>query len=380
MNALETASGGIMCAFAICGVLYCVIAVLLVARFMAAVRPRTSALPSVTIIKPLHGAPPGLLQSLESFCRQDYGGVWQIVFGVQDPGDPAIPVVRELRRRNPTLDIAMVVNARLHGVNRKTSNLINIAARAKHEILILSDADIRVKPDYLHTVVAALSRKDVGVVSCLYVGEAGTSLWSKLSAMAINYQFLPSAVLGKSIGLAQPCFGSTIGIRAQVLREIGGFEALADHLADDYEIGRAVRARGYKIAMPPIVVSHLCTEATARELFDHELRWGFTVRRIDFPGYIGSIVTHPLPLAVIGGALLGFPPPVLWLAAAALLVRIALRLCIDSATGARAGYWWLMPTRDMLSFIVFIASFTVSTVGWHGRRFRVDRDGVLSHT
>ncbi len=364
---------------AVCGGLYSLLAAGLVARFMARPRPVGAAFPAVTLIKPLHGAPAGLAAALESFCRQDYPGAVQIVFGVHDAQDPAIAVVRDLQRRHPGLDIDLVIDSRLYGINRKVSNLINIAERARHGVLVMSDADILVGPGYLRDVVGALGREGVGAVSCLYVGAGGADRCSRLSAMAINYQFLPSVALGKALGLARPCFGSTIAMNAEVLTEIGGFEAFADHLADDYEIGRAVRARGYGVAVPPLAVSHLCTEAGAGELIGHELRWMRTVRQIDPAGYAGSAITHPLPLALIGAALLGLPRWGLVLIFTIVGARIAAKFIVDAATGARAGPWWLIPARDVLSFGVFLASFAVNTVGWQGHRFRVERDGVLVH-
>ena len=366
-----------LCALAVCGGLYSLLAAGLVARFMARPRPVGAAFPPVSLIKPLHGAPAGLAGALESFCRQDYPGAVQMVFGVQDDRDPAIAVVRDLQRRHPSLDIDLVIDSRLHGTNRKVSNLINIAARARHEVLVLSDADIHVGPRYLRDVAGALGGAGVGAASCLYVGAGGADRWSTLSAMAIDYQFLPSVALGRALGMARPCFGSTIAMTASVLREIGGFEAFADRLADDYEIGRAVRARGYAVAVPPLAVSHLCTEASAGELIGHELRWNRTVRQIDPAGYVGSAITHPLPLAAIGAALLGLPPWALVLIFTIVGARIAAKFIVDAATGARAGPWWLIPARDVLSFGVFLASFTVNTVGWQGHRFRVERDGVL---
>jgi ceramide glucosyltransferase len=245
---------------------------------------------------------------------------------------------------------------------------------------VLSDADIWVERDYVRRVVAALGAPGVGAVSCLYLGEGRQGLWSRLSAMAIDYHFLPGAVMGKALGLAQPCFGSTIALTRTVLDEIGGFAAFADHLADDYEIGRAVRARGYRIAIPPMTVSHHCAEASGRELLGHELRWGRTVRQIDPLGYAGSLITYPLPLALTAAALAGLP---LWsgaLVVVTLASRVLLKVCVDAATGGRAGPIWLMPVRDVLSFGVFLASFAVNTVGWQGRRFRVGPDGVLLHT
>jgi ceramide glucosyltransferase len=362
------------------GALYTVLAAAVALGVLNRARRANDALPDVTIVKPLKGADAGLRDALERFCQQDYPGRLQIVFGVHDGADPAIAVVRALQRDHPEMDIDLVVDSRLHGTNRKASNLVNIVGKARHEVLILSDADILVDPTYVQTVVAALSEPGVGLVSCLYVGQDAGGLWSRLSAMAINYQFTPGAILGKALGLAQPCFGSTIAIRAEVLSSIGGFAAFVDHLADDYEIGRAVRRLGLRIAMPPMLVSHLCNEAGAGEFLRREIRCGRTVRQIDPLGYAGSVVTYPLPLALIGAALLGPSPAMLALVGMVLTMRVAFKLCIDVATDARAGAWWLVPVSDLLSFGVFVASFAVNSVGWRGARFRVSREGALIHS
>jgi ceramide glucosyltransferase len=198
--------------------------------------------------------------------------------------------------------------------------------------------------------------------------------------MAINYRFLPSAILGKAARLAEPCFGATIAIRAETLGRVGGFAAFTDHLADDYEIGRAVRALGLRIAIPPMTVAHLCDERTFGDLVRRDLRWGRTVRQIDPLGYAGSVITHPLALMLIAAALIGPSWLTLGMTAAVLAARIAFKLIIDAATGKPAGAWWLIPVVDVLSFALFVASFAVNRVGWHGTRFRVSRKGALLHT
>ncbi|MGH7025637.1 MAG: bacteriohopanetetrol glucosamine biosynthesis glycosyltransferase HpnI [Caulobacteraceae bacterium] len=362
------------------GALYTLLAALATLGALKRAKRAQAATPDVTIIKPLRGAPAGLRDTLERFCQQDYGGRIQILFGVHDGADPAIDVVRELQRAYPGLDIDLLVDPRIHGANLKASNLINIADAAQHDVLVLSDSDIIVDPSYVETVVAALAEPGVGLVSCLYVGQERSSIWSRLSAMAINYQFIPGAILGKAMGLAQPCFGSTIAIRSDVLAKIGGFAAFADHLADDYEVGRSVRQLGLKIAMPPMIVSHICDETRAGDLIGRELRWGRTVRQISPLGYAGSLITYPLPLTLIAAALLGPSPLMLALVGTVLVMRVAFKFCIDAATGARAGRWWLIPFSDVLAFGLFVASFGVNSVGWHGSRFRVSREGALLHS
>ena len=349
-------------------------------RRRLAPRPRPpNATPSVTLIKPLHGAAPSLAANLASFAAQDYAGQVQRLCGVADAADPAAVIA-------PASGAEVVVSPVVGGANRKVANLINLAPAIRGDVVVLSDADIRVAPGYLNAVVAALEQDGVGAVTCLYTGtglEAGApgAGWARLAAMDIDYRFLPNAAFGIALRLAKPCFGSTIAMRRETLAAIGGFEAFAEVLADDYEIGRAVRRLGLTIAIPPITVTHVCGERTARELIAHELRWARTIRRIDPAGHLGSVVTHPLPLAAVGAALaMAGGLNVAWTVGLLVVVlagRLTQKAIIDRATGANAGPAWLLPARDVLSFAIFLASFMGDTVVWGGRRYRVDRDGVL---
>jgi ceramide glucosyltransferase len=195
--------------------------------------------------------------------------------------------------------------------------------------------------------------------------------------MAIEYGFLPSVVLGLAAGLARPCFGSTIALRREVLERIGGFEAFADHLADDNAIGEAVRNLGYKVAIPTMTVTHLCAERSLRELLVHEIRWARTIRSVTGSGFAGTVVTHPLPFALLGAAVLGPSWPAVGAVMAVLVCRFLLGFLVDQALKGKTAGWWLMPLRDMLSFFVFCASFFVGSVTWRGRRFHVGADGML---
>jgi len=361
------------------GGFYALYAAYAVSRFFtsSSSRRRTSS-PTISILKPLKNAEPGLRQALESFCRQDYDGPVQIVCGVLDRNDPAIEVVQTLQAERPELDLVLVIDDTAGGANLKISNLIHIARAARHDVLVVSDCDISVPSDYLSRVVAALEQPGIGVATSLYVGQGRRGLWSQLSAMGINYQFLPNVAVGYSLGLAEPCMGSTIALTTQTLARIGGFESLRDHLADDFQLGRAVCALGEHIALPPMVVGHGCDEKDAGELISHELRWNRTIRLIDGAGYFGSIITHAFPLALIGAALGGFSEVSLALVVAILISRLILKLRIDAVTGAKAGSLWLVPVRDVLSFAIFLASLTGSTVTWRGIRYRVGSDGILS--
>jgi ceramide glucosyltransferase len=236
-----------------------------------------------------------------------------------------------------------------------------------------------VTPDYLSRVIAALGEPGIGAVTCLYYGVALTGIWARLCALVFNAQFLPSVVVGLALGLARPCFGSTLALRSATLADIGGFKSFADCLADDYAIGAALRAHGCKIAIPPFAVAHICTQRSLRELWRHELRWARTVRSIDPVGYAGSIVSHALPWALIA-ALAGVGTPALLaaigIAIAAVACRMALLRRVERAYALPPQAYWLVPACDLLSFAVFVFSFLSWEVSWKGRRFRMVAGGA----
>jgi ceramide glucosyltransferase len=362
-------------AVAVVGCGYLIAAAILVRCFT---RDRASSTavgaPAVTILKPLHGDEPGLFDNLRSFCTQDYRGDIQIVFGVQDPRDGATAVVERLRKLQPDRDVDLVIDTSAHGVNRKVSNLVNMAPRIRHELIVLADSDMRVEPDYLSRVIAALDRPGIGAVTCLYYGLAITGTWASLGALLINAHFLPSVVVGLAFGRARPCFGSTIALRREALAEIGGFKPFTDCLADDYAIGAALRSRGYTIAIPPFAIAHICTETSLRDLWRHQLRWARTVRSIDPCGYAGSLVTHALPWALIA-ALLGAGSaaalPAVLIAMAAIACRMALLRQVEHAYALPPQTYGLLPACDLLSFAVFVISFLTWEVSWKGRRLRM---------
>jgi ceramide glucosyltransferase len=330
---------------------------------------------AVTVLKPLHGDEPGLYENLETLCRQDHAGPVQIVFGVASPDDPAVGVVERLRRAYPASDIELVIDARVAGSNPKVANLINMSGRMAHDVVVIADSDIRVTPDYLSQVVAGLERLG-GAVTCPYVGIAGGGMWSQLSRLAIDGHFLPGVIVGVRFNLSRPCFGSTIALSRTSLDAIGGFAAIADCLADDYALGEAVARRGEPVSVLAYAVGHVCNESSFAELWRHELRWATTIRSIDPWGYLGSGVTHALPLALIAWGLGGGLSAAL-LAVAALACRAALLTTIGRLYRVPPHSYWLLPLRDLLSFAVFVAGFFVRDLSWKGRRYRLLSEGTL---
>ncbi|MFN3075813.1 MAG: bacteriohopanetetrol glucosamine biosynthesis glycosyltransferase HpnI [Alphaproteobacteria bacterium] len=360
------------------GVAYLVVAAWAVAGF-ARERSRCPApdrRPPVTILKPVCGDEPGLYENLLSFCTQDYPQV-QVLFGVRDPKDTAVATVRRIQATLPEADISLVVDPRLHGANYKVSNLINMMAVARHPILVVADSDMHVGMGYLDAVVAALLSPGVGAVTCLYTGRSTGNLWSTLGAAWINIGFLPSVLVGRIVGGVDGCFGATMALERTRLEEIGGFEALKDHLADDYALGVAVRRLGLKVVLAPCIPDHLVTESDGRELFLHELRWSRTIAAIAPVSFAASVVTHPVVLCILALAFLGFSPLALTVLAVALGGRFITQRWICRTLGLERFPAWLIVPRDILSFVTLVGAFSGRSVTWRGREFRIGRDGLL---
>jgi ceramide glucosyltransferase len=375
MDGLVLWTGNLCVAAATIGCLYALIAAALALRFGQRKLSQQTPQPSVTILKPLCGREPDLFARLLAFAHQQYDGPVQIVLGTQDRADPAIDAVKALQAACPDVALDLVIDPRGWGTNRKVSNLINMSAQARNDIVVLSDSDIEVGPTYLADVVAELQKPGVGAVTCLYHGIGGAGLWSHLSAMSINNYFLPNVVVARSLGLAQPCFGATIALRRETLEEIGGFQTFADTLADDYAVGEAVRATGCDVAIPAFSVGHVCFERSPSELLRHQMRQSRTIRSIDPVGYAGAIITHPFALALIG-TLLGSPLGLL-IAAIAVVCRTAQTMAVEHAFGLPRQQYWLVPFRDMMAFTTFVSGFFGTTVSWRGSRYRVLADGSV---
>jgi len=373
VHALGIALAGL----AICGAIYTTVAAHAVEWLLRTTARSTESYPAVSILKPLKGAEPRLQENLRTFCRQDYPADVQIIFGVQDPGDPASKIVRDLAQDELSARPDFVADASEHGNNRKVSNLINMMSAAKHEVLIVSDSDIAVPTEWLRAVVSSLGEPGVGAVTCLYLGRPASGLWSQLSAMGITYHFLPNATFGAGFGMAHPCSGATIAFRRETLARMGGFKRFADELADDYEMGRAVRQLGLKIAIPPMLVMHTCAEQSFRQWFTHELRWTRTIRMIDPLGYLGSAVTQPIPLALLATLFMGFETISLAGLIAAFVSRLFLKWRMDTMVNESAGPAALLPVRDILWFAVFILSYMGTGVSWRGSQLDSKRRAAL---
>jgi len=369
---------GLLEACVLAGCAYYLVATLGVVRFLR--RPALVDLPrpAASVLRPLCGEDPGLYENLRAAADQAYPQ-FEIICGVQDPDDPAIPVVERLKRDCPQVPIALAVDRRAHGCNLKVGNLLNMLPLARHELLVMVDSDMRVPADFLAAVSSALADPAVGLVTSLYRGRpADRGLWSHLAAAHINYGFLPQAVVGERVRPGEGCFGASIAMTRSTLAAIGGLEAFADTLGEDHAMGAAVRRLGKRIAVSPLPIDDWLSESSLGELWRHELRWALTIRGIAPWGYLGSVVTHPLAFALLALPAGHFGIVPLAGVAVALLARFAMVRAVNRALGLPSMPLWLVPVRDLISFGVFVASFGTRTVAWRNRRFRVDRRGQLS--
>jgi ceramide glucosyltransferase len=277
-------------------------------------------------------------------------------------------VVQAVIARHPALDVKLVVDPRVHGSNLKVSNLVNMAAAARHPWLVLADSDIAVAPDYLERVTAPLGDPQVGIVTCLYTGRAVGGFWSRVGALFIDSWFAPSVAVASRGGSSDFGFGATIALRAGVLRMIGGFEALNDRLADDFRLGQLTRRRGLATVLSEVVVSTDVDEERLSALWRRERRWMQTIRSLNAPGYAFCFITFTVPMLALGLWLA--PAPWNWtLAAAGLLARLRLHWRARPGLPGLA----LAPLRDGLLLLEWLSAFAGRTTRWRGHRLRVDR-------
>ena len=331
-----------------------------------------SQLPPVSILKPLKGVDPEIWESFCSHCEQEYPE-FQLIFGVSDPGDPAIEVVRKLQAKYPNRPIELIVCDRVLGANIKVSNLAQMLPAAHHELLLVNDSDIRVPPDYLRKVIAPLADASVGLATCLYRGVAGPTLGSRLEALSISTDFVPGVLSarflekGLHFGL-----GSTLAFRRRDLEAIGGFEVLLDYLADDYELGRRIAATGKRVELSAATVTTFLPAYTMRDFFRHQLRWSRTIRDARRWGYTGLLFTFGLPWALV--TLLAAQGA--WWAWILFALTFAVRLAVGFVAAVGVLHdrqllrnLLLLPLRDLIAPLVWAASFLGNRVHWRGDVF-----------
>jgi ceramide glucosyltransferase len=333
----------------------------------------------ISILKPLKGVDPEIYESLRSHCLQDYPQ-YEIIFGVAQEDDPALPVVKRLQQEFPNRAIQLVVCSQNLGSNTKVSNLAQMVGSAHFDLLIVNDSDIHVEPDYLRRVVAPLRNGGVGMVTCLYRGVAAKTLGSALESVGISTDFAGGVLVARYIeGGMRFGLGSTLAFRRKELEAIGGFGAIVDYLADDYELGRRIADLGLTVWLSEVVVETFLPAYNLHAFFEHQLRWARSVRDSRKWGYVGVLLTFGLPWAALA---LATSRGASW-AWCVLGGGAVLRLLVAIFVGSfvlrdpqvpRCAL--LIPMRDMVALFVWAVSFVSNTIRWRGTSFRL-KDGKL---
>jgi ceramide glucosyltransferase len=355
---------------------YYVVAIVAARRFFRGDRGRRlpKFAPPVSLLKPVHGVDFASQINFESFCSQNYPE-YEILFCVNRMDDPAVPLIRQAIRDFPQIPIRILSDAPKRGSNQKVNNLILLASEAKHEIIVQSDGDVRVSPDYLKNVVEELSDPAVGVVSCFYRGVAEKNFWAELETVGAASDFFAGALVANLPGEVTFALGASVATTKTWLAKIGGYEALADLLADDYEIGNRVYKAGGKVLLSREAVWTMYPAQTFKSFWEHQVRWARTVRLVRPASFFGLVITHGLPWCVLAVMV----TPSAWIGAGFLGAYLLLR----SLMAWTVGVWgvqdevlrrklWLVPLRDAIHFAVWLAGFTSNRVKWGGVEFAIE--------
>jgi ceramide glucosyltransferase len=373
--------------FALCPLVYYILSLYNIVEYFRSVRrlpPRNDTfVPPVSILKPVRGIDSEAYENFSSYCRLNYP-TYEIIFAVTDPGDPIVPVIKKLQRDFPETRIRLATSVERLGQNNKISNLYRLVKEAQHDLLVMSDSDVRVGPDYLRELVATFSNPEVGAVTSFYRCAGGGTLAADLAMLGMCSDSLPSALIARSLeGGVQFAFGWTMATTKERLAEIGGWESMADHHSDDFELGNRIARRGHRVEIMREVVSVVFPRETIREVFRQELRWAIGLRNVRPVAYAGMIFTHGLPWALLAAVVatsVGWPGIAVSYLAAYFILRIGVAWT--------AGVWglqdhtvigklWLLPLRDAVTSVVWIVGLLSDRIRWRGSEFRV-KNGLLT--
>jgi ceramide glucosyltransferase len=342
--------------------------------------PRPPTGPGITVFKPLKGLEPLSRECLESFLTQDYHP-FQVLFGVRYPDNPVVGLLGELQRAHPGRHLEVIVCPEDLGLNPKISTLRQLMPRARYDLLVIADGDVKVGPDYLAQVAAAFRQPGVGLVSCPYRAGWSRTLGAVLEALTIAADFIPSVAVARSVEGIRFALGATMALTRQALTAIGGLAPLADFLADDYQLGLKVAQTGLQVEILPYVVETNNPETSFSAYLAHQLRWARTYRVCRPAGYLAYGITHALIYSLAILLVAGLAAWAWGLLAATLALRGTLavfseRLCLKGDLPLWA--FALLPLKDLLAFGLWLLSFLGRRVSWGEHTFQVTREGKLT--
>lgn len=329
--------------------------------------------PPVSVLKPVRGLDRETYENYASFCRQDYPE-FEILFGVSDENDPAITEIERVIRDFPSRPIRLLIGSDPAGANDKVNKLCRMVREARHEILLVSDSDVRVDEGLLRAVAAPFRDPKTGGVTCLYRGLGGGCFAATLEALGNTGDFAPGVLVARLLGGLNFMLGAVMATTKAQLASIGGFESIADYFSDDYELGNRIAASGRRVMLSVFPVSVVYPRETLAEAFRHQVRWNLSIRYSRPWGHFGLLFSHGLPWAILAAAL----APSATIAGAYLGGYLVLRCAMALTVGALGmqdetmrRWWRLLPLRDLLAFAVWIASFFPQRIRWRGREFYV---------
>ncbi|MBL8150066.1 MAG: bacteriohopanetetrol glucosamine biosynthesis glycosyltransferase HpnI [Blastocatellia bacterium] len=338
--------------------------------------------PPISLLKPVRGVEDTTYQCFASFCNQDYPD-YEIIFAVQDANDPVVELITKLQHSYSNCKIKLVVNSSLIGANAKVSNLYNALPHAKHNIILISDSDIKVNKDYLRYLVKPFSDKKTGVVTTLYRAVGNRHLTTILEAIGISTDFLVGVVVARGLGNVDFALGATMAIKKEVLNKIGGFSSFADYLGDDYMLGNLTAKAGYQVEILNYVVETVMPDYDFTSFFRHQVRWARNIRYSRPGGYLGLIFTQTTAISLLSAIFFYTSNTILILSLIALLIRLLVAWVVgiyglkDLITQK---YFFLTPIRDIVGFVVWLISFFGNSIEWRGSKFRVIQGGKLIKT
>ncbi len=368
---------GLLTVASIC---YFIVGIVAARRFFSAKpQPPPADRPPVSVLVPLCGADFRAYENYASLCRQDYPR-FQLIFGVRDPNDTSVALIRRLQADFPDVPIDLVISSREIGPNPKVNNLNNMYRLARHDVIALLDSDILVERGFLGTLTAELTAQRGGVVTCLYRAGAAPGLATKLEAVGISSEFAPGVLIAQMAGDISFAFGATIVMTRAAFDAIGGFPAIAAYLADDYMIGNLARRHGLPVRLSRYVVQTVLSRLTLRGFLKHQVRWARGIRACSPWGHTGSLVTNGTALSALYLAASGFSS-FGWLV---FLCTVAFRLAMAHAVGVRClgdgllqRNLLLVPIRDFFSLFIWCAALFGKRVEWRGQVFRLQSNGKM---
>ncbi len=331
---------------------------------------------SISILKPLHGLDAGLEANLRSFFEQDYDGRFEILFAARADNDAGLALARSLAAGYPHVETRFFVTGEPPYPNAKVWSLEIMTREARHDLLVMSDSDIRVTPEMLERIADEFADDRTGVATCPYRAVPGRSFWSTLEAIGMNTEFWGGAIVARMVeGGVKFAVGPTTAARRRVLMDIGGWTRLAEYLAEDFVMGQFAAEKGHGVILSSYVVEHRIGSQSLGTNFAHRLRWNRSTRRSRPAGYTGQLFTNPTAILLL---LVVWQPALWWLAIPTMLLRsIAARAVSWSVLRDPLcnRLWWLIPVQDLLSFVFWLAGYFGNTIEWRGRRYRLLRDG-----